>query len=268
MNAAISWIWVLPCLLAGVVGVAALVGWRRTEKRRSAALWLGSATWVAAVAAKVAWAVPTNAAVHRALVQAAGERIGQPLFWLYIGVLTGVFEVGATLAMVRFTRLRRAQADEAVAFGVGFGSIEAILLGIAGIAPVLLMLLAPRLLPQAARDALLDRYREAPGITTLLVPALERFSTLLVHVVSCALVFHGFRVRRVWRWFVVAFVYKSVVDAAAAWGILSYGVKSSDAHLGSFELGLLAFAVASAAALHYFLRYEKRSEVSSASSVA
>lgn len=254
MSDEITWIRLVPGLLAAAVGVAAAVGWQRRSRARLSAQVMGGAAWAVSVTLKIAWALPMNAAIHRALPRLVGSRVAEPLFWLYVGLLTGIFEVGITLAVVRFTRLRRAETGEAVAFGVGFGATEAVVVGALGMVPVALLLLAPSILPREAKEALSAAHGGPMSLASMVFPPLERASTLVFHVVTCALVIHGFRVHRPWRWFGVAFAYKSAVDAVAAWAILSFGVKTSNARLAGLELGLATFAVASGWALHYLLR--------------
>lgn len=257
MSDTISWLRLLPGFLAAAVGVGAAAWWQRRSRAGFSTQAIGGAVWAGAVALKFAWALPMNAVIHRALPSLVGTRVAEPLFWLYIGLLTGVFEVGATLAVVRFTRLRHAERAEALTFGVGFGAAEAVVVGLAATVPVALMLLAPSVLPHATREALARAYGGSVSVAAVVFPPLERASTLVFHVVTGALVIHGFRVGRPWAWFGVAFAYKSAVDAIAAWAILSLGVASSHAKLAALEVGLAAFAVASAWALHYVLRTQR-----------
>ncbi len=52
----------------------------------------------------------------------------EPVLWLYMGLSTGVFECGATLAFTYFIKkLRHASWKETVGFGAGFGAVEAFL---------------------------------------------------------------------------------------------------------------------------------------------
>lgn len=250
MDASISWSWLLPGVLAAAVGVAAIVVDRRQIQGRLSFLALGGATWIGSVALKAAWALSTNSAIHHWLTDRCGSRIGEPIFWLYIGLLTGIFEVGATIAVARVARMGERPPRDAFSFGIGFGAIEAILMGVLGTVPVLILLVAPRLLPTEARDAIVSA-RGGSMVIGMIVPPLERFSTLIVHVLTCVWVAEAFRTRR-WRWAIFAFTYKSLVDAAAAWGILSLGVKTSPSRLVGFEAGLLVFSLASVCAALYF----------------
>jgi uncharacterized membrane protein YhfC len=48
---------------------------------------------------------------------------------LYFGLRTGIFESGITYVAVKKTGLSRTTFDEAIALGIEFGGIEAIILG-------------------------------------------------------------------------------------------------------------------------------------------
>lgn len=200
------------------VGVVPLVFWTRGHRTGLAVPALGAVAWVVSVAMKVGWAVATNAAVKVALIRAAGPGAGTALMEIYVGLLTGVFEVGL---VVLAARLRGATRDEAVAFGLAFGGFEVLLLGLAAVA-----------------------VHAANAPFHVFVGVVERASALVFHVVASVLVLRG-RTRAA----VVAFVYKSAVDAFGAWGILSYGVKASPGKLLVVEAVLAACAIASVAAL-------------------
>ena len=121
-------------LLTGIgmmaVGLIAVVSWRRRTGASWAAFGLGALAWVGGVAPKFAWATPTNALVRQGLDRALPGPVAAPVYWLYIGLLTGVFECGMALLFVRRSRLKAAGWDEAMAFGIGFGAVEAFLLGL------------------------------------------------------------------------------------------------------------------------------------------
>jgi len=82
----------------GMVLVAVLGTFIATRASRS--MWrplaIGAGAWVVAVLLKMIWALPTNAIVRQGLLRVAGASLGKPLYWAYIGLLTGVFECGIT----------------------------------------------------------------------------------------------------------------------------------------------------------------------------
>ncbi len=98
------------------------LGWRH--------LGLGALAWVVTVAVKFALAIPLNPPIYGALTTALPGLSGILLASLYIGSLTGFTEVLLTWLVLRYTRLGRVPWQQALAFGVGFGVVEALLLGI------------------------------------------------------------------------------------------------------------------------------------------
>jgi uncharacterized membrane protein YhfC len=225
------------------VGLAAVFGWRRRAKSPWAVFGIGALAWTVGVALKVAWAVPTNKPILAVLSSHLGRAAG-PASWLYIGLLTGVFEVGATWLFVRYTRLRSANGGDAMAFGLGFGAIEAVLLGVVSLVGALVVALFWSRLPTEVQSALAHT-PNGWSRWMVVLPVFERAYAVVAHVVSCVLVVEGVKLRRP-IWLAASFTYKTLVDGIAAWGIMAWSVRSNAAHLAWFELLLGALVVASA----------------------
>lgn len=187
-----------PGLLMMLVGVLA-VGfglWRWKTPFRL--FGLGALLWVVAVAVKVGLAVFLNKQVEGGLQALMPKHPADVTFWIYIGVLTGITEVGIFLAMARWFQRRQWSWKDAASVGVGFGAIEAGLLGLG--------------LVTAAMAG-------AAGETNVLVPPLERFLAIFIHTAATAMCIYAVT-RREWGWFAFAFLYKSGVDAVAAYMLL------------------------------------------------
>lgn len=113
-----------------LVGVLPGVLWHLSKRGDAAnrgvprALLWGAAAWFLGVAAKFAWALPLNGPVRRALTAALGSGAGDVAFWIYIGLLTGVFECFAALLLLRRTKIMLGSPREVVAFGLGFGGVD------------------------------------------------------------------------------------------------------------------------------------------------
>lgn len=200
----------------GMIAVAVLAWAVWKGQRVTTTFWLwGALAWVVAVALKVAWAVPLNPRVVGWLTATVPANVANPLLWSYLGILTGVFECGFTLLLVRSVgQLRVAAWPEAVAFGIAFGAAEALVVGAAHLAQTVAQIAG--VLPG---EALPSGYNLAWAVA----PLVERASAILVHVLSAVLIFYSVRTGRV-RWFWLSFLYKSAVDTVAAYGLLSYGV--------------------------------------------
>lgn len=179
-------------------------------------LLFGALMWFGTVAVKFALAIPLNPMVYRALTGGANEGIGVLVFDLYVGALTGLTEVLIVFLVLRYSRWGKVEWNRALAFGIGFGAFEALLLGVSSFATMLVALLAPQSLP----PELLSQLKIADNVLFSVAPIVERFFTIWVHILSNGLLFYAVVVKQV-RWFWLAFVYKSLIDAWAAWGQLA-----------------------------------------------
>ena len=185
-------------------------------------LALGGLAWLVAVALKFLWAIPFNAMIFQALTGRLPEPLGSILFYIYVGALTGVFEVALVWLVLRYTRLGQAPWKKALAFGIGFGALEALLLGLSSFGSSLVGLLAPDQLPPAA----LAQLALANNVLYGLAPIVERMATIFVHIFANALLFYAAVIRQP-RWFWAAFIYKTGLDGVAAfaqlWGLNTLG---------------------------------------------
>jgi uncharacterized membrane protein YhfC len=202
----------LPALLMMLVGLSAvlLAKWRwRTPLRL---FGLGALLWTISIAVKFAIAIPLSKPVEALLHQALPKHPADVTFWIYIGFLTGFTEVAIFLAMARWFQRRQWSWRDAASVGVGFGAIEAVLLGL-GVAIAVAT--------------------GMPGPSTL-APALERFLTIFIHIATVVAPIYAVT-RRKWGWFALAFIHKSGVDAVAAY-ILLAGSHLMAAHPWRVEL--------------------------------
>ena len=179
-------------------------------------LALGALAWIVTVAVKFLWALPLNPRLYAAITGALPGGIGAGLFDLYVGLLTGFTEVAIVWLVLRYTRLGRVAWERALAFGIGFGAVEAFLLGLSSFATMLMAMLAPQLIPSSAMTQL----AAANNIFYSLAPIVERFFTVWVHVFANGLIFLAVIKSQV-RWFWLAFWIKSLIDAVAAFAQLS-----------------------------------------------
>ncbi len=211
----------LSALLAGtgmVLVALGFVAYAAMHRLGWSYLGWGALAWVVTVALKFAWAVPVNPVLYDALLGALPESVAMPIFYVYVGALTGIFEVGLTWLVLRHTKLGRAVWERALAFGIGFGAVEAFLLGLASLVGVITAMVIPDQLPLST----LEQIAAAGSVLMGLAPIVERFFTCLVHILSNLLLFYGVTSRQS-KWFWAAFVYKTLIDAIAAfaqfWGV-------------------------------------------------
>ncbi len=211
-----------PLALLGGAGMvlvaAAFIAYAAWNKLGWGYLGLGALAWVVTVALKFAWAIPTNTPVYNALSGSLPEWLAGPIFWVYIGALTGVFEVALTWLLLRYTKLGQTTWARALAFGIGFGAVEALLLGLTSLGNVLTAMLAPATIPYEGLAALAQLNNPLFG----LAPIVERVATVFVHILSNVLLFYGVQKKQP-GWFWLAFTYKTLIDIVAAfaqfWGV-------------------------------------------------
>lgn len=177
-----------------LVAVIAVSFWQRGKPSLWIFVGIGALAWAVAVTLKVAWAVPTNKLVHSGLNQVLGKAIGEPLFWVYIGLLTGIFECGIKQLFVIKTRLKEADWNQAVAFGIGFGAMEAFLLGAVSFIGLLMVIVFFEHIPAEAKDQIAKGLGDNFAVIPL--PIVERIIALLVHVFSSVLIVYGVQVKQ------------------------------------------------------------------------
>lgn len=180
---------------------------------------LGALAWVGTVAVKFVIAFTLNPLVSRAIsVPDDLWAPGNLLLYVYIGSLTGLTEVLLTWLLLHYRRFVGVTWGKVIAFGIGFGALEALLLG----ALSLMAMLSGLLSPQSFNAETLATLARANDVIYDLAPITERLAIIFVHIFSNVLLFYAVMKGRM-RWMWVAFVFKSAVDAIAAfaqaWGV-------------------------------------------------
>jgi len=165
------------------IALVAVVYWKRRSKVSSALFFWGALAWGVGNVLKSIAAVPMPTIIDN--IRAILPRyFSEPILWLYIGLLTGIFECGATLGIAHIKRIRTADWREATGFGLGFGAVEAFLLGASSFLVVLLVILIPDRLPpellQLATSA-------SVSLLDIPIPIIERLVVVLLHAFSCVL---------------------------------------------------------------------------------
>lgn len=213
---------ITPVALIGGIGMMLVaigfVVYAAVRKLGWGYLGLGALAWAITVVLKFVWAIPINSHLLDALTNALTKAVAMPIFYVYVGALTGIFEVGIVWLVMRYTRLGKVDWKHALAFGIGFGSIEALLLGLLSVIAMLTLMLMPSVIPLASLQAA----ARANDLFYSLAPVVERLGTVFVHILSNILIFYAVAKRRP-GWFWLAFAYKTAIDTVAAfaqfWGL-------------------------------------------------
>jgi uncharacterized membrane protein YhfC len=215
---------VSPIALVGGIGMIvvalAFFGYAFVRRLGAAYVGLGALAWFVTVAVKVAIALPANPWIHQK-TQLLRSPWGDTVFNIYVGVLTGITEVALVWLFLRYSQFGRARWPQVVAFGIGFGAIEALLVGLGSLVSVALAMTIPDKLPKDA----LEQVAQSAHLSIQLAPISERIFACLGHLATNVMLFYAVS-RRAPRWFWLAFVYKSAIDAAA--GPLYSGAGDND----------------------------------------
>jgi uncharacterized membrane protein YhfC len=231
-----------------VVAVVATAYWRK----RSGVLWSfffwGALAWAVGVTLKAGASIPTPAIINQ-VRDVLPSTLAEPVLWIYIGLLTGIFECGATLGFAYIHRIRKSDWSQAVGFGVGFGAIEALVVGIGYLLMVLVVIFIPDKLPS---DFLKFATAGSNSLWVIPAPIVERMIVVPIHALSCVLIIYALRTRA-WKWFWLSFVYKTVVDAIAGFIHITYGLGNlTTVSSWVVELGFLPFGIVGVVGIYAF----------------
>jgi uncharacterized membrane protein YhfC len=207
------------------------LGWRY--------LGMGALFWILTVAVKFAFAVPVNPILFR-LLGVTQDRLFSPgnlVAYFYIGALTGIFEAGLAYLILRKIRWGNATRNQALVFGIGFGVIEALLLGSSNLFSSLVAMTSPDVLPIASLGTLAHNATFALG----LAPVVERLAVIFAHIFACVLIFYAIACGETkWAWY--AILYKSLLDTPAAFASF-WGVVGSATKIWTIEAILVTFGL-------------------------
>ena len=226
----------------GMIAVAlfSVLYWKRSSGVPFIFFMWGGLSWLAAMVLKSVAGSQTPQIIIL-LRDVAPVYIADPLLWLYIGLLTGVFECGVALFFIRLVqRLRSASWSEALGYGLGFGGFEAFFLGMYSFVIVLLIIVIPEQLPPELLD-LTDT--QNASLLAIPLPVVERGIVILLHAFSSVLIIYALQ-RRIWKWFWLSFLYKTAMDTIVGYIHITYGMQNLTlAETWLVELVLIPFAL-------------------------
>lgn len=225
---------------AGMILVAlfSVIYWKKyTSISFSIFLW-GALAWFIGVTLKLIFFSLINPIIIPFLYKILAKSLADPLTWIYIGLLSGVFECGMTLVFALYYKKARQGWAEATGFGLGFGTIEAFIVGLASLGSVITLLYFSKMLPSQT-VALMSTSLQSLSIIP--APIVERIIVILIHALSCVMIIYAVITKR-WRWFWISFFYKSAIDTIAAFGQISFGI-TDPSHLWILEAMLLPFGL-------------------------
>ena len=132
---------------------------------------------------------------------------------MYVGLRTGLLESAAALLAFSREELNDLDVDGAIAFGIGFGAIEAMFLGVPSLIQIAAYNLYPSMVESLTLDQLMQLLVQLNAPTWVVgAPIIERGFTLLAHIYATLLIYSGVR-REDSRSVLMAVAYKSALDA-------------------------------------------------------
>ncbi len=237
-----------------LVGVAAVIYWKRVSHVRLRWFWVGAGLWTVAVAVKVVCALASNAAVIGFLKHYLPYPLMVACGGLFLGIESSMCEMGFTLLAVLIWRQLGREAGRAIAIGVGAGAFEAFLLGAISFITAAVAISGLPGSEQIAPE--LSKAAATIPLFWLIGPA-ERVIAILCHASSRALIVLGAANRRpamVFWGFVIFTLMDGIAGAAQISGKL--GVTFS---VWWIELAILPFALISVPILGWcFRRWNER----------
>lgn len=148
-------------------------------------------------------------------------------YGLFLGLTAGLFEEGARWIAIRFFLKDRTDLEHGLAFGLGHGGVEAMIL-------VGLNLIAGLALILAGQGALFPATAK-----TVLISGLERLYAMAFHVGASLLVMRGVRKKRTAGYLAAAVVLHTVMDAAIVILPAAFGAGIAEIEIYGAAVGLL-----------------------------
>jgi uncharacterized membrane protein YhfC len=196
-----------------LVGAAPIAYWKIKKKVANRFFLLGAAFWAVAIAIKLAMDFSVTGPVKSTL-NLFPYTFFLVLWALYFGLRTGLFECGIPYLLAGRAGLSKVSFNEAMAFGLGFGCTEAIVLGAVSLLNMSVLILNPQLLAQLSpSQAEALRVQSENALMVSAAAILERAAALLIHALACLLVFAAIAQKKL-AFLLEAIVLKAVLDGA------------------------------------------------------
>lgn len=195
-------------LLSGLIPIFA---YRKKTNVRWNMILFGAAAWFFSVALKGTFAYFFNTPINIFLAS-----IYIPLYYVYVGLLTGVFETFIPLLIILKYKSKFESVNNQIGFGIGFGSVEAIIIGITTIASFLAVRYFPAQIPSQILELLKQSLSGTASefLVRALTGGIERLSATMIHV-FCAFMLFLFVYHKKKIYLLVPVLLKTVTDGFA-----------------------------------------------------
>lgn len=223
-----------------IVGILAPALWWWKKSVKIEFFILGLILWVVSVTPKFLMDLTLTNTLST-YFQSYGTVAYVAFMGLYVGLRTGILESGLSYIIIKRTRFRNANLNQAITAGISFGATEAVFIGFFSMMSTLIFILYPKIIeniPEAQRETVLKQI----NLSSLLIPApiLERAFALLIHVFAILLVFYAVKTKKTtYLW--LSIFYKTIADGAIpAFNTFLDLTIPADAYMVETYFGILA----------------------------
>ncbi len=207
-----------PWLILGpagmvAVGLAAILYWRRRTGASLSLFYQGGLWWGVTMAPKYLMDLYITPGIASWVFTRLGLVAALLGLGVYVGLRTGLLESALVLLAFKREGLNDLNVDEAIAFAIGFGALEAIFLGIPSLIQIATFNLYPSTVESLPLDQLMQIMAQLNAPTWVVgAPIIERGFTMMAHVYAILLIYRGVRDEDS-RSVRMAVAYKSALDA-------------------------------------------------------
>lgn len=208
-----------------LIGLLSIVYWKRKAGVNMNLFFFGGLVWLIAISIKAVMDYTVSPEVYY-LIEPLGIASFLLVSGLYLGLRTGLLESGLSYLAVLRSELKRMEWKEAVAFGIGFGAAEAMVLGIYSFLSIITFIIFPgsiQSLPVEYQVQIMSQLEM--DTIVIFAPMMERVFTIMAHIFATVLVVAAVRSERI-DYLILSILYKTLLDGIIPW--ISYNMVEGD----------------------------------------
>ena len=197
---------IIPLILV-LVGIIPMYFFHKKRYSTWKQMLFGGLVWIISVGLKSIFAALFNEPINIFLVT-----IWIPLYYVYIGLLTGFFEIFVPLFIISKYKSKFENLNHKIGFGLGFGSVEAIALGLITIISFYVITNFSSSIPDEAIQYFSGSNLEY--ISSGIYGGIERISATMIHVFCMFMIFMFISTKKA-RYLIVPILLKTLTDGLA-----------------------------------------------------
>lgn len=189
-----------------------IIYWRRKTNVGYGFFLYGATVWVISIIIKVAMDMSITTPLRDWVFVGYGFLATFVFLILYLGLRTGFLESGLSYLAVLKTELKKMNFKKAIAFGIGFGAVEALVIGLSSFTNILIFILYPEMIgmiPLEQQALVLSSLNMSSWV--IFAPIIERLSALFIHIFSTVLVVLSVKSKKL-RYLWYSILFKAFVD--------------------------------------------------------